>query len=68
MLSSGSALGSQFATQSSSYSNAGLEVEYANDPASGGFFQTDYKKCVGRSENLTFSSHCITFLSVATKT
>lgn len=44
MLSSGSTIGSQFATQSSSYSNAGLEVEYANDPASGGFFQTDYKK------------------------
>lgn len=43
MLSSGSAIGSQFAT---SYSNSsGLEVEYANDdPASGGFFQTDYKK------------------------
>lgn len=43
MLSSGSALGSQFATQSSGFSN--LDVEYANDPAaSGGFFQTDYKK------------------------
>lgn len=50
----GTAVGASGALQpnsvtTSSYSNdrpaaTGLDVEFASDPASGGFFQADYKK------------------------
>lgn len=50
MLSSGSAVGvgALQSMNSTSYSNerppGGIDIEYASDPASGGFFHADYKK------------------------
>lgn len=48
-------------SSSTSYSNersqgSGLEVEFASDPASGGFFHADYKKWV---VNNLFSSNLL---------
>lgn len=47
MLSSGSTVGVGALQSMNSYSNErppGIEVDYASDPASGGFFHADYKK------------------------
>lgn len=46
MLSSGSSVGVGALQNMNSYSNerSSIDVEFASDPASGGFFHADYKK------------------------
>lgn len=54
---------SSTAIQASSYNSdrsliqTGLDVEFASDAASGGFFNSDYKKC---GSNLSIKKFCMT--------
>lgn len=58
-MNSASMSSSSTATQATSYNSdrsliqTGLDVEFATDAASGGFFNSDYKKCANPLEQFT---------------
>lgn len=58
-MNSGSMSSSSTAIQTSSYNSdrsliqTGLDVEFASDAATGGFFNSDYKKCAAHLQTFT---------------
>lgn len=55
---SSSALSSSYNSDRSSVPT-GLDVEFASDAASGGFFNSDYKKCVSFGKKLIYIFYAI---------